>query len=502
MLQITFLEQLTTNIGIVLNSIEATMQTEGLLTQSQQLAGELQTQQRELQQTNDQLEQKAQQLAERNVEVERKNQEIEQARRALEEQATELALTSKYKSEFLANMSHELRTPLNSILILGQQLTDNPEGNLTEKQVEFARTIHGAGTDLLNLISDILDLSKIESGTVTVEAEEIGLSSVLEAVARPFRHEAEARALSFEVKIDSGLGRTITVDSKRMQQVLKNLLSNAFKFTSQGGVWLSANAVTQGWTRGHKILDQAAEVIAFEVSDSGIGIAPEKQKIIFEAFQQADASTSRKYGGTGLGLAISRELAGLLGGEIQLRSMPSMGSTFTLYLPLPYAGPTASDRQAQGERRTLELKPLPVYVPERPVEPLQDDRETIAEGDPVLLIIEDDVNYARVLIDLAREKGFKAVATMRGADAIMLAEEFHPTSISLDIYLPDMLGWTVLSQLKQNPLTRHIPVQIVTLDDDRQHALSRGAFSYVAKPATPDSVKTALARIRDYSSNK
>ena len=337
-LQTMFLEQLTTSIGIVLNSIEATMQTEGLLKQSQQLAGELQAQQRELQQTNEQLEQKAQQLAERNVEVERKNQEIEQARRALEEKATELALTSKYKSEFLANMSHELRTPLNSILILGQQLGDNPEGNLSAKQVEFARTIHGAGTDLLNLISDILDLSKIESGTVTVDAEEIFFSNLLDMVARPFRHEADTRQLSFDVHLDPNLGRTVTTDSKRLQQVLKNLLSNAFKFTAQGGVRLNVSAALGGWSTTHPVLSQASAVVAFEVSDTGIGIPLEKQKIIFEAFQQADASTSRKYGGTGLGLAISRELATLLGGEIHLRSAPDTGSSFTLYLPIKYVG--------------------------------------------------------------------------------------------------------------------------------------------------------------------
>src|SRR5271166_4202725 len=275
-LQMMFLEQLTTNIGIVVNSIEATMQTEGLLKQSQQLAGELQAQQRELQQTNEQLEQKAQQLAERNVEVERKNQEIEQARRALEEKATELALTSKYKSEFLANMSHELRTPLNSILILGQQLTENPDGNLTGKQVDFARTIHAAGTDLLNLISDILDLSKIESGTVTVDPEEILFSTILEMVARPFRHEAENRQLSFDVHVDQDVGRSIVTDSKRLQQVLKNLLSNAFKFTEQGGVRLSVIAARNGWNPEHPVLQQAPGVIAFEVSDTGIGIPLEK----------------------------------------------------------------------------------------------------------------------------------------------------------------------------------------------------------------------------------
>ncbi len=336
-LQKTFLDQLTAGIGIVLNSIEATMQTEGLLKQSQQLATELQSQQKELQLTNEELEQKAKQLAEQNAEVERKNEEIEQARRALEEKATELALTSKYKSEFLANMSHELRTPLNSILILGQQLSENPDGNLSGRQVEYARTIHGAGSDLLNLISDILDLSKIESGTVSVEAEEIGLRLLEESVTRPFRHEAESRDLSFDVEIDRDL-LSITTNSKRLQQVLKNLLSNAIKFTEHGGVRMRVARAATGWTPTHPVLSTASAVIAFEVTDTGIGIPPEKQRIIFEAFQQADASTNRRYGGTGLGLAISRELSNLLGGEIQLRSKVGEGSTFILYLPQTYAG--------------------------------------------------------------------------------------------------------------------------------------------------------------------
>src|ERR1041385_3653633 len=284
------------------------MKTEGLLKQSQQLASELQSQQKELQEKNEQLAQKAQQLAEQNVEVERKNQQIEQARRAVEEKADELALTSKYKSEFLANMSHELRTPLNSILILGQQLAENREGNLMEKQIEFARTIYGAGSDLLNLIQDILDLSKIESGTVSVETEEIPFPSIAETMERTFRHEAMNRQLPLEIQLDANLSRGIITDSKRLMQVLKNLLSNSFKFTEHGAVRLNVYPASAGWSPEHPILQAADGVVAFEVSDTGIGISPDKQKIIFEAFQQGDASTSRRYGGSGLGLAICREL--------------------------------------------------------------------------------------------------------------------------------------------------------------------------------------------------
>jgi HAMP domain-containing protein/CheY-like chemotaxis protein/signal transduction histidine kinase len=500
---LAFLEQLTASIGIVLNSIEATMQTEGLLKQSQQLAVELQTQQKELQQTNEQLAQKAQQLAEQNAEVERKNQEIEQARGALEEKAKELALTSKYKSEFLANMSHELRTPLNSILVLGQQLAENPDSNLSGKQVEFARTIHGAGTDLLNLISDILDLSKIESGTVSVEAEEVFFGSLIEMVARPFRHEADNRKLSFEVETDPHLSRSLVTDSKRLQQVLKNLLSNAFKFTEQGGVRLAVSAVASGWTPTHQILGGAASVVAFEVTDTGIGIPAEKQRIIFEAFQQADAGTSRKYGGTGLGLAISRELASLLGGEIQLRSTPGKGSTFTLYLPQTYVGPSTTSiatLAADHHQRPALALPIASLVANEPdIAPIEDDRANLQEGDAILLIIEDDVHYARILCDLSRDNGFKVLVALRGADGLALAREFHPTAISLDVTLPDMLGWTVLNHLKQDPATRHIPVQMLTLDEDWHHGLSHGAFAFVTKPTTTQGLATAIARIREYS---
>ncbi|HEY1300833.1 MAG TPA: response regulator, partial [Stellaceae bacterium] len=499
-LQISFLDQLTASIGIVLNSIEATMQTEGLLTQSQQLATELQTRQRELQQTNDELEQKAQQLEERNVEVERKNQEIEQARRALEEKATELALASKYKSDFLANMSHELRTPLNSILILGQQLGDNPDGNLTGKQVEFARTIYSAGTDLMNLISDILDLSKIESGTVTVDAEEVFFLTLQDTVARPFRHEAEGRHLSFDVQIDPRLDRSMVTDAKRLQQVLKNLLSNAFKFTEEGGVKFSIHPAISGWSPDHPVLKNAPEVVAFEVSDTGIGILPEKQKIIFEAFQQADASTNRRFGGTGLGLAISRELSNLLGGEIQLRSTPGVGSTFTLYLPRRYLGASPAGQIVTGAMAPTAVSTmLAIRQALPPVEQVADDRAGLQPGDATLLIVEDDPHYARILADLARDAGLKVLVAARGSDALALAREYRPAAVSLDVFLPDMLGWTVLSQLKQDPATRHIPVQIVTLDEDRRHGLARGAFSFVTKPSSAEDLGAAIGRLKEYA---
>jgi HAMP domain-containing protein/signal transduction histidine kinase/DNA-binding response OmpR family regulator len=496
---LTFLEQLTQSIGVVLNTIEATMRTENLLQQSQQLTMELQTRQAELQQTNEELASKARQLAEQNVEVERKNSEVEHARRALEEKAAELALTSKYKSEFLANMSHELRTPLNSILILGQQLAENAGQNLSARQVEFARNIHSAGTDLLALINDILDLSKIESGTVTVEPEEVAFHVLRDGVGRTFHHLAESKNLPFRIALDPALPRTFTSDPKRLQQILKNLLSNAFKFTSQGSVSLRVHPAASGWSADHPVLGSLKRAVAFEVHDTGIGIAPDKQRLIFEAFQQSDAGTSRKYGGTGLGLAISRELATLLGGEIRLTSTPGQGSTFTLFLPFSYTGPArASIVSAAAPEPDRADSILPVLTVANAEEVVLDDRADIQPGDPVLLVVDDDPHYARILLGLARDKGFKGLVARRGHTALALARQYRPTAVTLDVFLPDMLGWTVLNNLKLDPATRHIPVQIVSIEEERQHGLSRGAFSYLVKPATTEDLENAFDRIRTY----
>jgi CheY-like chemotaxis protein len=342
-------------------------------------------------------------------------------------------------------------------------------------------------------------LSKIESGTVTVDADEVMFSSLVETMKRSFAHEVDRRGLSFQVTVDPRLGRTIVSDAKRLQQVLKNLLSNAFKFTEQGGVRLNISPATGGWNQDHRILSQVANVVAFEVSDTGIGIPIDKQKVVFEAFQQADASTSRKYGGTGLGLAISRELSSLLGGEIHLTSTPGVGSTFTLFLPQHYVGPTIGLKPATSRPAPLEeARNFPRLI-EAPVEAVPDDRAQLGPDDTSLLIVEDDPHYARIVADLARDSGFKVLVASRGADALELAREFNPSAISLDVFLPDMLGWTVLSHLKQNAATRHIPVQILTSDEDRQHGLARGAYSFITKPTTTEGINTALSRIREYA---
>jgi signal transduction histidine kinase/DNA-binding response OmpR family regulator len=519
----------------VINTIEANTRTENLLKQSQSLAEELQSRQQELQNTNLELQEKAQLLAHQNEEVERKNREVEQARQALEEKAEQLALTSKYKSEFLANMSHELRTPLNSLLILSDQLCKNSDGNLTGKQVEFSKTIHSSGNDLLMLINDILDLSKIESGTVQVDVSEVRLDDVQRSVDRGFRHFAESKHVEFVIQVEQPVPKTIVTDAKRLQQIIKNLLSNAFKFTHKGEVRFSIWTAQVGWSADHQELNRAGQVVAFSVSDTGIGISPDKQQIIFEAFQQADGSTSRKYGGTGLGLAISRELSRLLGGEIKLVSSPGRGSTFTLFLPQSHhpmrlsrprlptiesvtdvdANPVLKGPSDGARDAVLALKPQADDVragdlsadndPDSVafINVAADDRDDIDPGDLVILIVENDLAFAKLMLEAAHEQGFKGVVCTTGASALAMTRECNPCVITLDIFLPDMQGWRILDRLKADLETRHIPICVVSTDDAKDQALRSGALDFLPKPMrSKDEVDAKLAQLRAYVQRK
>jgi signal transduction histidine kinase/DNA-binding response OmpR family regulator len=465
----------------------------------------LKNQQEQLQRTNAELQEKARLLAEQKTEVERKNQEVEQAKSALEEKAEQLSLTSKYKSEFLANMSHELRTPLNNLLILAKMLAENPEGNLQSKQVKFAETIHSSGTDLLSLINDILDLAKIESGTMAVEPSEFRLNELRDYVTRNFRHVADGKGLEFTVDLAGDLPKTVTTDVKRLQQVLKNLLSNALKFTEHGKVALRVEHVAKGWHADNPILQNAESVVAFSVEDTGIGIPVEKQRIIFESFQQADGTTSRKYGGTGLGLSISREIAHLLGGEIRLQSAPGVGSTFTLYLPQNYVAPAASHRsdgRAQASRAAASaaesmiaaqrVKPALLGRAEQ-----DDDRENIQPGDRVVLVIDDDSTYSRILLDAAHEHQFKVLVAGRGDMGLAVARKFRPAAVLLDIGLPDTTGWSVLDQMQHDPDLRHVPVHILSIYEDRRRGLELGASSYSRKVEGREVLESVFHRVQD-----
>jgi signal transduction histidine kinase/CheY-like chemotaxis protein/HAMP domain-containing protein len=538
-----FLDQLTESIGIVINTIEANMRTEELLKQSQSLAQELQVgqaelqetnrrlelqaqslqtseellkqQQEELQQTNQELEEKAQLLSEQKSEVEQKNRQIELARTALEDKAKQLALSSKYKSEFLANMSHELRTPLNSMLILSKMLAENSENNLHEKQIEFAETIHSSGSDLLALINEILDLSKIESGTMGVEIGDVHFNELREDIERTFSQIAQDKGLQFVTSVSEQLPQRMQTDVKRLRQVLKNLLSNAFKFTHQGQVEMQISVAETGWNFENNSLNQADSVIAFTVRDTGIGIPEDIQQLIFEPFQQADGTTSRKYGGTGLGLSISREIARLLGGEITLESTPGEGSAFTFYLPETYQ-PTPSselDEELDGENisdgnghQAGSLISFSRESQDEMVSRVQmivrDDRADIQPEDKVLLIVEDDSAFARILVDIAHEEGFKCLVSQHGEDALMTARKYRPAAITLDLTLPGMHGYAVLDRLKHDPSTRHIPVQIVSVIDDLKRVLKLGAFGHVTKPANREKLVESVVSLKDFISRE
>ena len=534
-IHLTLLDQLTETIAIVLNTIEANMRTEDLLKRSQSLAEELQDQQVELRETNtrlekqaatlqeseellrqqqdslkganEELETKAQQLSMQKTHVEAKNREIELAKQELEEKAEQLALTSKYKSEFLANMSHELRTPLNSLLILAELLSDNPEGNLTAKQREFARTIYDSGSDLLALINDILDMAKIESGTMAIEVGELPFTDLREYVDRTFRPVAETKGLVLDVTIDDKLPRAISTDAKRLQQVLRNLLSNSFKFTESGRVGLHIGPATGGWGTDHPVLGRPGRVVAFAVSDTGIGIPPDKLRVIFEPFQQADTGTGRKYGGTGLGLSISREIARLLGGEIRVRSEMGKGSTFTFYLPLDYV-PVANrplpareaaapnDRPDRAERERAAREPGAAYVLRGEVG--GDPRDAIGPDDRAILIVEHDSRFATILLDKVHELGFKGVIVAEGETALQVAREIGPAAVTLDLLLPDMDGWVVLDRLKHDPATRHIPVHVISVDDSWQRGIRLGAFAFLKKPVSKKALDDAFATIKGF----
>jgi HAMP domain-containing protein/CheY-like chemotaxis protein len=547
-IQQTYLEQLSESIGVVLNTIQANMRTEELLEQSQELTQELQsqseelqaqqeelqqtnkeleeqaaslkaseellqTQQEELQQTNEELEEKAQLLEEQNRRIEIKNREIELARAALEEKAEQLALSSRYKSEFLANMSHELRTPLNSLLILAKLLAENPDENLSPKQIEFADTIYSAGSDLLGLINDILDLSKVEAGRMDVNVGDVKLSDLREFVERSFRPVSEDKGLTFEIEVHgANVPPAVETDEQRLQQVLKNLLSNAFKFTDSGSVKLRVG-VSEGKQFASETLSRADAVLEFAVHDTGVGIPQDKLRLIFEAFQQADGTTSRRYGGTGLGLSISREIARLLGGEIHVESTVGEGSTFTLFLPATFQPHETTPRDELAVDDTVfaaetEENGGPPPAPalgEPELDPalllpsdVRDDRDDIQDGDRVVLIVEDDAELARTELDVARERGFKGIVALRGDSGLALAHEFKPDAIILDMKLPVMDGWGVLERLKQHPETRHIPVHIVSGADGRQNALRAGAVAFVEKPVSKEGLEETFAAIRTF----
>ncbi|HEX2218464.1 MAG TPA: response regulator, partial [Gemmatimonadales bacterium] len=398
--------------------------------------------------------------------------------------------------------------PLNSLLILSQILTENAEGNLTPKQVGFAQTIHSSGSDLLDLINDILDLSKIESGTMAVDVTTVPFADVRKFVDSTFRQVADLKGLQFRVEVDPALPPALQTDNKRLQQVLKNLLSNAFKFTERGSVSLEARLATSGWNREQEILNAASAVVAFSVRDTGIGIPREKHGVIFEAFQQGDTGTSRKYGGTGLGLSISRQITRLLGGEIRIESEPGVGSTFTLYLPVIYplqpveevAAAQALDGDAltEAEGKTVPTAASRVVLAPIVEREVADDRGTIREGDRILLIAEDDPHFAQILLDLARDRGFKGIVANRADRALMLAREYQPTAVTLDLRLPDADGWTILDRLKHDPGTRHIPVHIISVEENWQRGLRLGAIDFLVKPASKESLSEALTTLHEF----
>ncbi|MCQ4088719.1 response regulator [Saccharibacillus sp. JS10] len=544
-LQRELLEQLLTNLGVILNNINGRLKVEELLRESQALteelqcqSEELQTQQEELKRSNESLESqtdalkrseeqlqrqqeelehfnteliaKTRALEEQVHETEEKNREVEHARVQLERQTMELAVSSKYKSEFLANMSHELRTPLNSLLILSQLLAENKDGNLEPKQVEYAQTIYMSGADLLKMIDEILDLSKVDAGKMELNREPVPLDEITTFVVNNFSAVAEKKGIELNIEVDRDqLPNALLTDAHRLKQVLRNLLSNAFKFTSEGSVTFLMQEANPEQLPDY--LEKKRKFIEFSIIDTGIGIPSDKTDIVFEAFQQVDGTTSRKYGGTGLGLSISRELAKLLGGGIALESRDGEGSRFTLYIPKLTTYATVEE-QSEKSNMLMPAHHDPVMISERrkpaavePIAPklhlptIEDDRDDVTPQDKVLLIIEDDPKFAVILRDMARSNGYKAIVEVQGDTGLETARSRMPDAIILDIQLPVIDGWTILSELKSNSETRHIPVHVASVVDDVKQGLMMGAIAYLKKPASKEGLERAFSSIDSYA---
>ncbi len=542
-IQYDFLETVMPNIGIAVNTANSRTQTQNLLKISQQQAKELQlkqqemqqtneelqsqsaelqnqqeelqTQQEELRQTNEVLEERTRSLKQQKSEIQEKNQVLEQTRMEMQKtqetitiKAQELELASKYKSEFLSNMSHELRTPLNSLLILAQLLSENKTGNLNEKQVEYAKTMHSAGKDLLTLINDILDLSKVEAGKIEIHWENVEINDLLTEIKQKFEAIAENKNLEFDVTLSSELSANLMMDGQRVKQIINNLLSNAFKFTSKGKIELLIKYPTKVPVNLSNLGLEANKIIAISVIDTGIGIPKDKQQVIFEAFQQADGSTNRRFGGTGLGLSISRQLARLMGGELTLISNEGQGSIFSLYLPQTEPNKlTTTDANPSNQQSDVPSAVKSLTNDSNKVTENYSELKTIFDKvvhfdskDKSLLIIEDDENFSKILIELAQEKNFKCLLAEDGISGLRLAIEHQPKAIILDINLPRMDGWDVMEKLKGNPDTRHIPVHFMSANDKTLAAKKMGAIGFLLKPITTEDLHVAFKQIEQFLS--
>jgi tubulin-specific chaperone A len=537
-MNLDFLNQVAENIAVAVHSAQSRQKVQELLEQTQKQAEELQTQQEELrttneeleeqakalkesearlqvqqeelQQTNEELEEQTKLLEEQKQKIQQKNLELEKTRTLIEEKARDLEITGKYKSEFLANMSHELRTPLNSILLLSKLLSDNKDGNLTEKQVEFSRTINSSGSGLLNLINDVLDLSKVEAGRMELHIEDVNLMHFAEDMKRNFQHIAQEKGLNFSTNLAGDLPQNIRTDCSRVEQIVKNFFSNSFKFTSQGSVTLNISRADHRVDLSKSGVDPK-KAISFSVSDTGVGIPKDKQKLIFEAFQQGDGTTNRKFGGTGLGLSISREMAKLLGGEIQLQSEEGKGSTFSLFIPETLDNAKAETRaffdnipeiappgQADGQTGDPGVPSIAEPIgPPKGLEAIADDRRRLSPKDKSILIIEDDPKFAEVLRDLSREKGFKVLIAGDGETGLHFADYYKPSAIILDIGLPGIDGWTVMSRLKDDPATRHIPVHFISASDSPLEAIKMGGIGYLTKPVSMENLQEVFEKFEN-----